>query len=166
MKKLLTLTGVLSWINIITGSLLVLGGFMFFILSPQIITILFVVILPGAVILHSYAAMQLRKSILYPSIPLSKQTPAGIRMMGFMALFFGIISLGNGVASLQHAPELAKQIKLPVEAKNLNVVSVLRAAGVFTLIISSSIIVNIVLNFRLLRWYVFNSESEKNNENN
>ena len=44
MKKLLTLTGVLSWINIITGSILVLAGFIAFFISPQIITILFAAI--------------------------------------------------------------------------------------------------------------------------
>ncbi len=160
MKKILKLSGILSWINLVAGSLLVIGGIVGTLVSPDIITILLSIVLPGSVILHSSAALQLRKSMVNTNIPLNKQAPAGIRLMGFMALFFAIMSISNGILILQHAPEAAKLIKLPVQAKGMNIISILRASGVFTLIISACILANVILNFRLLRWYFFYRDDE------
>jgi hypothetical protein len=160
MKKILKFSNVLSWINLVAGSLLVLGGLFLLRYSPDGFTILVSVVLPGAVILHSYVAFQLRKSILNSAIPLTKQAPVGVRLMGFMALFFAIISISNAFIILQHAPEVSKQIKLPVQSKDLDVVSILRGSGIFTLVISISIVTNVVLNFRLLKWYLFYKEKE------
>jgi hypothetical protein len=160
MKKILKLSGILSWINLVAGSLLVVGGIMGTVLSPDIFTILLSIVLPGSVILHSSAALQLRKSMLNTSIPLNKQAPAGIRLMGFMALFFAIMSISNGILILQHAPEAAKLIKLPVQVKDMNIIPILRASGVFTLVISVSILANVILNFRLMRWYLFYRDNE------
>ena len=164
MKKIFKISGVLSWINLIIGALLVAGGLIATLVSPSAITVLFSVVLPGSVILHSYAAMQLRKSINYPTVPLSSQTPAGIRVMGYMALFFGVMSISNAMFILQHAPETAKQLKLPEQAKNLDVVVILRASGVFTLLLSISIIANVVFNFRILKWYLFNRDQQPPDE--
>jgi hypothetical protein len=163
MKKIVKLSAVLSWINLIMGAILVAGGLLATVISPSAFTVLFSVILPGSVILHSYAALQLRKSINYPTLPLNTQTPVGIRMMGYMALFFGIMSIGNAGVILQQAPEAAKQLKLqlPAQAKNLDVVALLRASGIFTILLSISIIINVVLNLRLLRWYLFYRDKEK-----
>jgi hypothetical protein len=167
MKKLLLLTAVLSWINLLICGFFALCGLIGLFASPAALAALFIIVLSGAVILHSYAAMQLRRSIIYPSIPLSSQTPSGIRIMGFMALFFAIMSFANAIIFIQQAPELAKQVKLPAEAKNLDVVSILRGSGIFTLIISLSILTNVVLNFRLLKWYmIYESEKENNEKDN
>src|SRR5580658_1036239 len=135
MKKLLKISLILSWINLGAGSLLILGGCMAFLLSPDIFTIVLAILLPGAVILHSYATIQLRRSCLNPGFPLSRQTPAGIRLMGFMGLFFAIMSISNAFLILQHTKETAKLIKLPVQAKNLDIISILRASGIFTLLV-------------------------------
>jgi hypothetical protein len=166
MKKLLTLTAILSWINILVGALLVLCGLIGLAASPEIFVALILVVLAGGIILHSYAALQLRRSIIYPSIPLSRQTPSGIRIMGFMALFFAVMSFGNAIVILQQAPELAKQMKLPPQAKNLNVVPILRGSAIFTLLVSISILANVVLNFRLMKWYIISISDKENNQFN
>jgi len=160
MKKLLKISFILSWINVITGSLLILGGLMAFLVSPDILTIVLSILLPGAVILHSYASFQLRKSCLDPGLPLNRQTPAGIRLMGFMGLFFAIMGIGNAFLILQHTKETAKMISLPVQAGNLDVSAVIRAAEIFTLLICLSIVANITLSFRMLKWYLLEDRSK------
>ena len=165
MKKILIITAVLSWINLLVGALLVLVGLIGLFASPAALAALFIIVLSGSVILHSYAAMQLRRSILYPSISLSTQTPSGIRIMGFIALFFAMMSFANATIFIQQAPELAKHVQLPPQAKNLNVVPILRASGIITLVISLSIFANVVLNFRLLKWYIISNQEENKKEN-
>ena len=166
MKKILTLTSVLSWINLLVGAMLVIFALIVFLSSPAAgLAGLFIIVLSGSLILHSYAAMQLRRSILYPSIPLSAQTPSGIRIMGFIALFFAMMSFANAIVFIQQAPELAKQVSLPPQVKNLNVVPLLRASGIVTLIISLSIFTNVILNFRLLKWYIISSQEENKKGN-
>jgi hypothetical protein len=166
MKKILNLSSILSWINLIAGFLFVFGGLMVTMVSPGIPAILLSIILPGAVILHSFATFQLRKSILDPALPLNHQAPVGIRLMGFMALFFSIMSFSNGLIILQQAPEAAKQIKLPPEAKGMNVVPFLRGVAVFILLISLGIALNLVLNFKLLKWYLIYSRKEQQKNGN
>jgi len=164
MKKLLKTSLILSWVNLLSGCLLILGGIMAFLLTPDIFTIILAIFLPGAVILHSYATIQLRRSIINPGSPLNRQTPVGIRLMGFMALFFGIMSISNAILILQHTKETAKLIKLPVQAKNMDIIPILRASGIFTLVVGISIVANIVLSFRLLKWYLLQTGSKGGTE--
>ena len=166
MKKILKLSSVLSWINLIAGFLFVFGGLLITMVSPGIPAILLSIVLPGAVILHSFAAFQLRKSILNPALPLNHQAPAGLRLMGFMALFFSIMSFSNGLIIWQQAPEAAKHVQLPPEAKGMNVVPLLRGLAIFILLISLGIALNVVVNFKLLRWYLIYSrkDQQKNGE--
>jgi hypothetical protein len=168
MKKIKQLSGVLTWINLFAGSLLFLIGLMATLVSPDMFSSLLFILLTGSVILHSFAAFQLRKSILYPAIPLNKQAPVGLRLMGFMALFFAIMGISNGILTLQHAPEtakeIAKQIKLPVQAKEINFIFLVRAFGIFTILISMCIVTNVALNFRLLKWYLFYRDNEAENK--
>jgi len=39
--------------------------------------------------------------------------------------------------------------------KSINVEKIFRVSAIFALIYSSSIIVNVIINFRLLRWFYF-----------
>jgi hypothetical protein len=88
-------------------------------------------------------------------MPLSGHTPTGIRFIGFIALFFGISAIGNGIAELQNAREFIElvQSQFP-QFKGIRPADV-RLGGVFALVIGLSISVNVFLNFRLLRWYYF-----------
>ena len=122
--------------------------------SGNILNILTLVILPSAFVLHSYAALQLRKSILHPEIPLGKQTPVGIRFIGYAALFFAFINIVYAINILGHTQDFVQQVKLPPEAANLNVAKLLKFVTAFSLLFSMSIVFNVIINFRLLKWYI------------
>ena len=116
------------------------------------------VVLASAIILHSYAALQLRKSILNPEIPLSNQTPVGIRFIGYVALFFAFVNIINSVTILQHTQDFIRQVKLPANSPNVDVGKLLRGVSVFAILFSITIFMNVTLNFRLLKEYLKSRE--------
>src|SRR5580698_10367156 len=101
MKKEIAVSNILSWANLIISGVLVLFALLSMLVYPGI-QFLVSAVLIGCITLHSYAALQLRKSLLNPNIQLNKQTPVGIRMMGYMALFFAIILSSESVYMMQH----------------------------------------------------------------
>lgn len=154
MKTVLKVTHILSWINLIIGGLLVTGGLLSMLSTPNASILLVSVVLTGSIVLHSYAALQLRKSIVQPNVPLNKQTPTGIRFIGFMALFFAMLNIGNAVVIIQNAAEVVKQIELPFKPEGIDLVSMIRGVGIFSLLFSIGIAVNVLLNLRLLKWFL------------
>jgi len=161
MKKSIAVSNILSWVNLIIAGALALFALLSMLIYPGI-QFLISAVLIGCIVLHSYAALQLRKSILNTAIPLNKQTPVGIRIMGYMALFFSIILFSQSVFMLQNTPELLKQAQFPPQMKNVDVKSFVSGTGIFMLIFSLSVILNVILNLRLLKWYTLahNSESK------
>ncbi|MBW7889925.1 MAG: hypothetical protein H3C48_02650 [Chitinophagaceae bacterium] len=153
MKTNLKISNILSWINLVIGGILVAGGLLSMLATPNASIILVSVVLTGSIVLHSYAALQLRKSIINPDVPLNKQTPIGIRFIGFLALFFAIMNIGNAVVIIQHAKEVLEQVELPFKPEGMDLVAVIRGVGVFSLLFSLGIAFNVLLNLRLLKWY-------------
>jgi hypothetical protein len=154
MKRALAISNVLSWVNLIAGGILVFLALLLLLTMP-IFPVLLSTVLIGCIVLHSYAALQLRKSILNPSLPLNKQTPVGIRIMGFMSLFFATMALMSSVLTLQNMDQILKQIQTQ-GSKEMSRDIMHRAlliSSVFSLLFSLSVIMNVGLNFRLLRWY-------------
>lgn len=154
MKRAIKVSNILSWINVIIGGILVIGGLFSMMMAPNASLVLVSVVLTGSIVLHSYATLQLRKSILHPEVPLSKQTPIGIRFIGFMALFFAIMNIGNAWVIIQNASEVIKQIELPFKPEGINMVAMLRATGIFSFLFSIGIVINVMLSIRLLKWYL------------
>lgn len=164
MKKTLIITNILSWVNLIIGGGIMLFALFAFFAYPPAAVLLFVILL-GSVLLHSYAALQLRKSIIYPAVPLSRQTPTGIRLMGYMALFFGIMAFSNGIFTLQDTKELIAQMQVPDQYKNINFTAIIRGSAIFFMIFGLGIILNVILNIRLLKWYLMRLyEQQKKND--
>ncbi|HTS42931.1 MAG TPA: hypothetical protein VMH01_00940 [Puia sp.] len=154
MKNVVKTTGVLSWINLCVGCLLVFCGVLMGIASGNLLNILIFVLLPSAIILHSYASLQLKKSVMNPDIPLGSQTPIGIRFMGYIMLFFSFFNIYSSVSILLHAQEFVREIKLPPGSPKINLTGVIRAGCTIALLFSVSFAVNAILNLRLLRWYM------------
>jgi hypothetical protein len=164
MQKELKVSTILTWFNMIVWALftgiglletLFTGNFFFLIITFMM----------SVFVLHSYAALQLHKSIKNPAVPLSSQTPVGIRFIGFAALFFGIGFFTQGLAILQNIRELVKLMEpqltqLPPEVKGMDLNKLFRGIGIFSLVTGICIAVNVFLNFRLLRWYLFFRENE------
>lgn len=153
MKTNLKISNILSWINLVIGGILVAGGLLSMLATPNASIILVSVVLTGSIVLHSYAALQLRKSIINPEVPLNKQTPIGIRFIGFLALFFAIMNIANAVVIIQNAKEVLEQVELPFKPEGMDLVAVIRGVGVFSLLFSLGIAFNVLLNLRLLKWY-------------
>ncbi|HTN06496.1 hypothetical protein [Agriterribacter sp.] len=160
MKTTLKISNILSWINLIVGGILVAGGLLSMLSTPNASILLVSVVLTGSIVLHSYAALQLRKSIKYPNIPLNKQTPTGIKFIGFMALFFAILNIGNAVVIIQNAEEVIKQVELPFKPEGIDLVAAIRGAGIFSLLFSIGIAANVLLSIRLLKWYLASKQQE------
>ncbi len=160
MKRLLLLSGILSWFNLIVWGFLVVMGLIMTMVFMNI-GMLVVVFIISSIVLHSYAALQLRKSIRDPAIPLGSQTPVGIRLMGAFALFLGILYMGQGWAMLQNSNEIAKSLQdslmdqFPDKMKNINTRVIAREIGVISLVVGIAATANAILNFRMLRWYLF-----------
>ena len=164
MKKALTVSNILSWVNLVISSGFVLFMLAAFFMYPAL-PVLFSVILIGSIALHSYAAIQLHKSILYPTIPLSKQTPTGIRLMGYISLFFAFMLFVNGIYALQETKELIAQMQVPDQFKKINFTAIIHSIGVFFMVFSLGVILNVLLNFRFLRAYlILQLEKEKAGE--
>jgi hypothetical protein len=163
MKNVLKISAVLSWINLVVWSIFViiclLAGLLY-----QLFPLVIVAFLLSVIVLHSYAALQLRKSLRNPSIPLSRQTPTGIRFIGFIASFFGMISILDGIACFQNTKEIVDLIRPQFEEAykglNFNLVTYVHTMGVISLLLGLAVSINVFLNFRLLRWWFFVQDSQ------
>jgi hypothetical protein len=158
LKKILKLSGILSWFNLVLWGLVISLGVLGA-LALQSFALVVICFLLSVIILHSYAALQLHKSIRNPSLPLSNQTPVGIRLIGFVALFFGIAFVINGFALASNTREIVQyaQTQMP-QMKTIpagTLVNAARVEGIFVFLCGLSIALNVFLNFRLLRWYFF-----------
>jgi hypothetical protein len=163
MKITLKVATILSWFNLIfwglINGLLLLGA-----LSTMNMPALLIAVLMSAIPLNCYAALKLHRSIRNPLIPLNQQTPMGIRFVGFIALFFGVNSIGDGFALIKNPREFldflkdfytkqAPEIAQMPAFKSIGLAD-MRTAGVICLILGLCMAVNVVLNLRLLRWYL------------
>jgi hypothetical protein len=154
MRSILKISTVLSWFNLIVWGFIVSMGLLSS-LAFQNMAFLVFPFLFCVMVLHSYAAIQLQKSIKDPSRPLSSQTPVGIRFIGVIAAFFGIAYFANGIAVVQNPQEFLKMMESQFpQAKGVPLAAI-RLGGGFALLCGLCIVVNVVFNFRLLRWYHF-----------
>ena len=163
MKTALRIASVLTWFNLILWglitALLFLGslGMGLFLLVPAFIL--------SSIPLNCYAALQLHKSIRNPTVKLSSQTPAGIRFIGFIALFFGILQVTNSIGILKDPAEMLRLTKESFsQVKGMDAYTMTtglaRTSAVISLVLGLAILVNVLLNFRLLRWYYLVRQSD------
>ena len=164
MKNSLKIARILTWFNLIFwGALIVI--LLLFAFAMQTFPVIVILILLSAVPLNCYASLQLQKSIRYPAIKLSSQTPVGIRFVGFVALFFAISFICNGVVLINNAKEVIKPFREQigqVKGADLSFITetYFRRVGAFVIFVGLCIGVNVVLNFRLLRWYYLVRQSD------
>jgi hypothetical protein len=156
MRIVLKISTVLSWFNLIVWGIITFRGILTALMVGNML-FLILCFLMGSAALHSYAALKLHKSIRNPAIPLSNHTPSGIRFVGAVALFLGIIYILVGAVVLQNTREFIKvmQAQYPEQLKGIDPYSYLRATSTFLLFSGLCIAINVILNFRLLRWYFF-----------
>jgi hypothetical protein len=160
MKRLMAVALVLSWIILVLGCLFLLFGLLAA-MTTRDMRVFTVFIIFAAIPLHSYASLQLRKSILHPDIPLAGQTRFGLRVAGFVALFIGFLSVMSGLGPISNPDEYLKQWnELMPNAKNVYTRNMVVGAGIISLLFSLAIIVNVVINLRLLRLYLIGQQKK------
>jgi hypothetical protein len=173
MKTALKTASVLTWFNIIFWGLIV-GLLLLSSLSSFNPLVLAGTVLMSAVPLNCYAALKLHASIRRPALPLSHQTPVGIRFVGFIALFFGISWIADGVVLLKNGREIQEAINDQIaevskllqqfpqfsQFKNVSESHLAHVSGVLSLFLGLCVVVNVVLNLRLLRWYYLVGKSD------
>ena len=161
MKTILTVASVLTWFNLVFWGVLLAFGVLFCLVSMQL-PLLASAVLMSAIPLNCFAALKLHTSIRHPNIPLSRQTPAGLRFVGLMALFFGITFIYSGISFMadpKPAVEAFQQAlsQMPVSqthaVSGLEMAYLIRVVAVVWLVLGSLVAVNVILNLRLLRWY-------------
>ena len=119
MKSTIQAARILTWFNLIVwGGLL--GLMLLWSLAAQITPLIIAIFLLSAIPLHSYASLMLQKSIRFPQVKLSNQTPIGVRFIGFVALFFGIITMVNSFVLIQDPKAAVDSMKSAmVDAKEI-----------------------------------------------
>ena len=169
MKRLLVISGILSWLNLIIWGLAIAMGTLSAILYMNIQLIIFIFII-SSIVLHSYAALKLRRSLKDPGIPLGSQTPVGIRLMGAVTLFLGIIYISQGIAILQNMTEVVKDLQPMLDslstrnsmpAKSIHAKNMVLGISIFSILAGLSCAGNAILNFRMLRGYLFSNQQEQ-----
>lgn len=169
MKIVLKIAAVLTWFNIVFWGLVVIVAALGILARADPMSIILLVLL-SSIPLNSFAAIRLHSSIRYPQIPLSHQTPVGIRFVGFIALFVGITMLFTGMAMVNDpkmvASGLAEQMEqYPVYYQQSPWLKTLPYQfwswfGGCLLALGLFIALNVILNLRLLRWYYLVRKSD------
>ncbi|MHA4808784.1 hypothetical protein ACX0G9_11790 [Flavitalea flava] len=164
MRKIAKIAAVLTWFNLVVWGLLLTFGILFA-LALHSFPVLVLLFLLSSILLHNYAALQLQRSLKNPDRPLGNQTPSGIRFVGFVALFFGVSFVANGLGTLLNAGDILLQVKeamtgmqkqLPAGTKGFTInytINYIYAMGSWVILLGLAIALNVFFNFRLLRWY-------------
>jgi hypothetical protein len=162
MKISLKVASVLTWFNLLWWGLNLITS-----LPRAFATglpmLLFVVVL-ASIPLNCYAALQLHKSIRRPSVKLGSQVPVGIRFVGMAAQICGIGLVLLGFFFLLYTTQLLAIIKDPgVRTEGIQEFlnpRGIRLIGGFFLFLGLCVVINVILNFRLLRWYYLVRQSD------
>lgn len=154
MKPTRLIGWILAWFNLVFWGIPIVSSILQSVSNPLILLMLvFLATIP----LNSFAALRLHRSIRNPQIPLNHQTPVGIRFVGTFALIVGGIIGCCGIVIAQNAqqflPSFKEQMTQYGQTGPITAAS-LQEAGIFMLVLGVAAVVNVILHFRLLRWYL------------
>ncbi|HEU4555397.1 MAG TPA: hypothetical protein VFS25_21285 [Chitinophaga sp.] len=153
--------GLFRFLSVI--SLLVAGFFVLMMLFALMFTaalspVLIFMLLTGAVVIHSVLSLSLQQSLKDPSRPLKANTPGGIRIMGFMAIFYAVMLITNGIYGLAHMNEILqdamKQLPKNQPVPSAHTMRNLMTGLVIVLVIhAAGVLVNCALSFSFLKYW-------------
>lgn len=154
----------LSIINLLISGFFVLMLLLTLLFMQALSPVLIFMLLTGAVAIHSILSLSLQQSLANPARPLKSNTPGGIRIMGFMAIFYAVLLITNGIYGLNNTGELLKQAmeQMPKQqnmpdAKSLH--KVVTGFIIFFILHAIGVLINCALSFNYLRrWQQGNSE--------
>lgn len=156
MNNLVKIANILSRVNMVMAGILILISLLNLNNSNGTM-VMAGSFLIGSIILHSYATLQLRKSVLNTTLPLSNQTITGIRLVGFVALFIAIINISQGIIVFSKTADVTTQLltQKPELAKyDALLPYAIRITGLLFTFFSLSVAINVFISIRLLRTYL------------
>jgi hypothetical protein len=168
----------LSVVNLLIASFFLFIMLMTLLMMPSLTIILIYALVAGAVVIHSILSLSLQKSLVNPEVPLKSNTPGGIRIMGFMAMFYGVSLAFYGAGGLgqmnevldqtmqqmKQMQQMATQQAMPDRA---TMQKMLTGFLVFFLVHGICVIVNCALSFSLLKkWQKSKQDNNVEEQNN
>lgn len=156
MKASIKASLILSWFNLIVACFFVFIGLIAAItMGPQLGLV--AVVLFGAIGLHSYESLRLRKCILY-NAPMDKKTPLSLQVMGFISMFFSFVTVTNGFVLFRHAKETVQEVQktYPEQFKQFgtaNMETIYQVAAGVMIVFGLSVLINVLMSMSLLRFY-------------
>jgi hypothetical protein len=156
MKTAIKTSLILSWFNLVVACFFVFIGLIAAItMGPQLGLV--AVVLFGAIGLHSYESLRLRKCVIY-NTPMDKKTPLSLQVMGFISMFFSFVTVTNGFVLFRHAKETVQEVQknYPEQFKqfgNANMEAIYQGAAGIMIVFGLAVLINVLMSMSLLRWY-------------
>jgi len=146
----------LSIISLLVAGFFVLIMLLALLVTPALSAVLIFVLLTGSVVIHSVLSLSLQQSLKDPAKPLKSNTPGGIRIMGFMAIFYAVMLITNGIYGLIHLDDMLqeamKQLPKSQPAPSLQAMRSLMTGLVIVLVLhAAGVLINCALSFGYLR---------------
>lgn len=146
----------LSIINLLIAGFFILMLLLALLFMPAMSPVLIFMLLTGAVVIHSLLSIGLQQSLKDPARKLKASTPGGLRIMGFMAIFYAVLLITNGIFGLNHIDEMLQQAmqQMPKSqpAPSLQSMRGLMTGLIIVLILhAAAVLVNCALSFSFLR---------------
>lgn len=147
---------VLSIVNLLVAGFFVLMLLLVLLFMPVLSPVLIFMLLTGSVVIHSILSIALQQSLRNPERPLKSNTPGGIRIMGFMATFYAVLLITNGIFGLNNMDEMLQQAmqQLPQNQPAPSMAfmrSLMTGMIIFLIVHAAAVLVNCALSFAFLR---------------
>ncbi len=152
----------LSIVNLLIAGFFVLMMLLALLFMVALSPVLIFMLLTGAVAIHSILSISLQQSLRNPSRPLKTNTPGGIRIMGFMAIFYAVLLISNGFVGLSNMDQMLQEvIKQMPKSQPVPTIKDLRGMMtgliIFLLIHALGVLINCALSFTYLKYWQVNN---------
>ncbi|KAA2244464.1 hypothetical protein F0L74_00330 [Chitinophaga agrisoli] len=159
----------LSIVNLLIAGFFVLMMLLALLFMVALSPVLIFMLLTGAVVIHSVLSISLQQSLRDSSRPLKTNTPGGIRIMGFMAIFYAVLLISNGFVGLSHMDEMLTEVlKQMPKSQPVPTIKDLRGMMtgliIFLLIHALGVLVNCALSFTFLKYWQINTGRTKDSD--
>lgn len=139
--------------------------------------VLVLLLLAGAVLIHTWLSLRLQRAIINPEYPMGENTPGGIRIMGGFSILYAFIYLCLGAAMVligYAMPDAALKDGIKesaVQLKDMGLDSLdqfkllMRGWGPGMLLYGLSVLVNVILSLSFLQTIKYRQEQRTDDEN-
>lgn len=146
----------LSVINLLIAGFIVLMFLLSLLFMPAMPPVLIATLLTGAVVIHNLLSIGLQQSLKDPLRKLKASTPGGLRIMGFMAIFYAVMVITYGTVALRHMeellPHLVQQMPKSQPVPSIESMrSMMTGISIVMILHAIAVLANCALSFSYLR---------------